>query len=161
MTELTSKRSHGKSHGPKTHKTDGRQLSAHQLRSMAEHSPLGILLANQKLEIIYANPASMRALEKLRTALPVPPEQVVGQSIDMFHKNPARARSILSDPKNLPHQARFALGDEIADQRITATYDGNGKYLGPMVVWELVTDRVQAEKHQDELVQDNLSLIHI
>jgi methyl-accepting chemotaxis protein len=125
---------------------------------MAEHSPLGILLANQKLEIIYANPASMRALEKLRTALPVPPEQVVGQSIDMFHKNPARARSILSDPKNLPHHARFALGDEIADQRITATYDANGKYLGPMVVWELVTDRVQAEKHQDELVQDNRAI---
>ncbi len=133
-------------------------MSRHQLLAMVEHSPLGILQANTDLEIIYANPASIKALEQLRSSLPVPPDQVVGQSIDIFHKNPARNRALLSDPRNLPHHARFALGDEIADQRIMATYDEAGRYQGPMVVWELVTQRVEAERREKELVQDTRAL---
>ncbi len=47
--------------------------------------------------------------------LPVKVEDLVGQSIDIFHKNPAHQRRLLADPNNLPHRARITIGGEFLD----------------------------------------------
>ena len=57
-------------------------------RAMAENSPINILLADRDLKIIYANPASLKTLKTIEKYLPVRAEEVVGQSIDAFHKQP-------------------------------------------------------------------------
>lgn len=125
-----------------------KQVEAEQSRltSMLENSPTNVLLANLDLKITYVNPASLATLRKLERHLPVKADNVLGSSVDVFHKNPAYQRKILSDPKNLPVRANITIGPEVADLLVTAIYDRDKKYLGPMVTWELITEKLEAER---------------
>ncbi len=42
-------------------------------------------------------------------------DEIVGRSFDIFHKRPEHQRNIVADPKNMPHRAKFPLGDEWLD----------------------------------------------
>ena len=120
-------------------------LAPSHLRAMLENAPTNLILADENLKITYLNPASEKTLKKLERHLPVPVEKVLGSSIDIFHKNPAEQRKILSNPKNLPHRANIQIGDEVADLLVSAIYDERGTYLGPMLTWELVTEEVKTK----------------
>ena len=115
-------------------------------RAMAENSPINILLADTDLTITYANPASIRTLKTLERYLPVKAEDVVGTSIDLFHKNAEFQRSILKSDRNLPHRATIAIGPEKADLLVSPVYDEAGEYLGPMVTWEVITEKLKLEE---------------
>jgi methyl-accepting chemotaxis protein len=118
---------------------------------IVENAPINIILADKDLNITYVNPATVKNLTPLAHLLPVPIGQIVGSNVDVFHKNPAHQRSILSNPRNLPHNAIIELGDQKLDLLVTAIYDDSGEYLGPMVTWDVVTARVKLE----EVAQDN------
>lgn len=123
-------------------------------RAMAENSPINIMLADTDLRITYANPASIRTLKSLEQYLPVKADQVVGQSIDIFHKDASVQRRILSSDRNLPHRATIAIGPEKADLLVSPVYDENGVYLGPMVTWEVITEKLKLEeKNRDATAQ--------
>jgi len=113
--------------------------------AMIESSPSNIILADKDLNITYVNPATVNALKPLAHLLPVPLDKVVGSNVDVFHKNPSYQRGILSDPKNLPHQALITLGDQTLDLLVSAIYDDKGEYIGPMVSWENVTEKRRLE----------------
>ena len=115
-------------------------------RAMAENSPINILLADRDLKIIYANPASLKTLKTIEKYLPVRAEDVVGQSVDVFHKQPEHQRRILSTDRNLPHRAIISIGPEKADLLVSPIYDDAGEYLGPMVTWEIVTEKLAMEE---------------
>jgi methyl-accepting chemotaxis protein len=117
-----------------------------RIQSIVENAPTNVLLADRELNITYVNPASLATLRKLDRHLPVKAENVLGSSIDIFHKNPAHQRKILSDPKNLPVRANINIGPEVADLLVTAIYDQDKNYLGPMVTWELITEKLEAEQ---------------
>ncbi len=68
---------------------------------------------------------------------------MVGQSIDIFHKDPAHQRKILGDPKKLPHQVIIQLGPEKLDLLVSAIYDNKQNYLGPMISWSVVTEKFE------------------
>jgi len=113
--------------------------------SMSENSPVNILFADRDLKIQYMNPSSSRTLKTLEQYLPVKVDQMIGQNIDVFHKNPEHQRKLLSDPKNLPHRANIKVGPEILDLLVSAIKDNKGEYLGPMVTWEVVTQKLKTE----------------
>jgi methyl-accepting chemotaxis protein len=117
-----------------------------RLLSMLENAPTNVMTAGLDLKINYINPASLSLLRKLEPHLPVKVDNVLGSSIDVFHKNPAFQRKILSDPKNLPTRANINIGPEIADLLVTAIYDQDRNFLGPMVTWELITGKLEAER---------------
>jgi methyl-accepting chemotaxis protein len=117
-----------------------------RLMSMLQNSPTNVMTAGTDLKINYVNPAWLALLRKLEPHLPVKADNVLGSSIDIFHKNPAYQRKILSDPKNLPVRANINIGPEIADLLVTAIYDQDKNYLGPMVTWELITEKLEAER---------------
>jgi methyl-accepting chemotaxis protein len=121
-----------------------------RLTSMLENSPTNVLLADRDLKIIYVNPSSLATLRKLERHLPVPADKVQGSSIDVFHKNPAHQRKILADPRNLPVRTNIQIGPETADLLVTAIYDQNKNYIGPMVTWELITEKLAAERKVQE-----------
>jgi len=114
-------------------------------KAMSENSPINIMMADENLTITYVNPASLDTLRTLAAHLPCKPEEVIGQSIDIFHKDPAYQRRILSNPQNLPVRTNIHLGDQTADLLVSATYDEAGSYLGPMVTWEVVTEKRRLE----------------
>lgn len=120
---------------------------------MADNSPINIMFATPDMTIQYMNPASSNTLKKFQNLLPVPVEKMIGQSVDIFHKNPSYQRSILADPKNLPRNAHIHLGPETLDLLVSPIYDHNKNYLGSMVTWSVITERLAMEKRQKELTE--------
>ena len=117
-----------------------------RVNSMMENAPVNVLFADiETFEITYANPISIKTLKTLEQYLPIRADKLIGQCIDIFHKNPAHQRKILSDPSNLPHQTQIQLGPEILDLLVSAIYDENKNYLGPMVTWDVVTEKLRTE----------------
>lgn len=120
------------------------------LRGLVENSPNPTMYCDTNLVIRYANPASINTLRKLQKYLPVPADQIVGSSVDVFHKNPAHQRRLLLDPKNLPHQARIQIGPEVAELNVFALFDESGHYRGPALSWSIITERARAEQREAE-----------
>ncbi|MBL7021506.1 MAG: PAS domain-containing protein, partial [Nitrospinaceae bacterium] len=72
-----------------------REKEVARVTSMMENSPTNMIYANKDFQVQYMNPASLTTLQGLEQYLPVKAETIVGQSIDIFHKNPAHQRKIL------------------------------------------------------------------
>ncbi|MBK6922269.1 MAG: PAS domain S-box protein [Deltaproteobacteria bacterium] len=121
-------------------------MEAMRLKQVVENAPLNLMFCDRDLTVQYANPASRGALKRLAKHLPIAPEQIVGSSIDIFHKNPSHQRKMLADPKNLPHSARIQIGDEHLDLMVAAIHSPGGEYLGPMLTWDIVTEKVAEER---------------
>ena len=119
--------------------------SAAQKSSMVEGAPINIMYANTEGVITYLNPASKSTLEQLEQYLPVRIADIEGGSYDVFHKNPAHQRKILADEHNLPHRTQINVGPEVLDLLVSATYDAQGSYTGPMVTWEVITQKLELE----------------
>jgi methyl-accepting chemotaxis protein len=112
---------------------------------MLEQVPVNVMRSDTDHVIRYMNTASRNTLKKIEHLLPCRVEEVVGSSVDIFHKNPSYQRKLLSDPKNLPHHANIQLGPETLSLNATALYDAQHKHVGTMVVWEVITERLQLE----------------
>ncbi len=123
-------------------------------RAIVENVPVNIMLADRDGTITYMNPASYRTLKSIEDQLPMPVDQIVGQSYDVFHKNPATQRRILADPKNLPHTAEFMLGNEWIRLTASPIYDAQGNYAGPMIAWEVITEAVKARELEKQRIED-------
>jgi len=112
---------------------------------MIEQLPAAVMSAdpNDNFRMTYMNAATTRLLDTIRQHLPCGPEEMLGQSIDIFHKNAAHQRAILSDPSRLPHTARISLGNEVLELRISAIRDASGGYTATMLTWNVITEQVR------------------
>lgn len=111
--------------------------------SMVDNSPISTMMCDPSGTLIYMNQSTIENLKKLQQYLPEKVDNLIGKSIDIFHKNPAVQRKIISDPRNLPHKAVIALGPEKLDLLVTASIDPSGKYLGAALSWSIVTAKVE------------------
>ncbi len=133
---------------------------AAQMQSMLDQMPINVMMTNINLEITYANPASIEKLTTLQQFLPIPVSELVGQNIDIFHKVPSHQRGLLADPNNLPHRAQINVGPEVLDLLVSPVRDGNGTYIGPMVTWEVITEKLKSENEMARVqnMMDNLPI---
>lgn len=122
------------------------RAEAAQIRSMMEQAPINVMFADRDFKIVYANAASFKTLKEIEHLLPVKSEQLIGQSIDVFHKRPEHQRKLLGDPKNLPHRANIQIAAETLDLLVSPIYDENKQFVGSMVTWEVITKRLKMEQ---------------
>ena len=132
------------------------EADASRVMSMMENAPINIMCTDLDLKLRYMNPASVKTLRTLQQYLAVPVDQMIGQTIDIFHKHPEHQRRMLADPKNLPHRAKINVGPEVLDLLVSAIYDNAGVYIGPMVSWSVVTEQLRIESRVNEAAH-NLS----
>ena len=108
------------------------------------------------------NPASLQALRRLEKYLPCRADEIVGRSFDIFHKRPEHQRAIVANPDNMPHRTTFPLGDEWLDLTASALKDRQGRFMGPMVTWEVITEQVRSRERekaqQDEILRNKEEL---
>ncbi|MEQ9334444.1 methyl-accepting chemotaxis protein [Thalassobaculum sp.] len=102
--------------------------------------------------ITYANRATIETLTRIENVLPVKAKDLVGTSIDVFHKNPAHQRKLLANPANLPHKARIEIGGEVMDLNISAIRDGKGRYVAALLQWALMTEQLRKERYNEQLL---------
>ncbi len=134
-------------------KKDRKSATRERLSAMLENMPIAVMTCDLETFVInYVNPATIEGLKGIQHLLPCKAEDIVGQSIDIFHKKPEYQRALLTDPQNLPHRARIELGEEVLDLNISAIYD-HGRYVGPMLTWSVITDQVRAERESYQLLQ--------
>jgi methyl-accepting chemotaxis protein len=127
------------------------------LRSITDKVPANIMFANMDMEIVYANKRSLDTLAGLSDLFSFDVSTVEGTSIDNFHGNPAYQRKILSNPSNLPHEALIQVGPETLSLHIEAGLDEDGNYMGPIVTWDVVTQKIKLEREQltlERMVED-------
>ncbi len=125
-----------------------------KLKEMVDNMPINVMMADPKdLTITYINKTSLDTLKPLEHLLPVRADELLGQCIDIFHKNPSHQRKILADPSNLPHKAKITLGEETLALEVAAIIDKQGEYLGPMLSWSVVTSQVQLAERDNEVVE--------
>lgn len=103
--------------------------------------------------INYVNARTIETLRKVDHLLPCRAEDIVGQCIDIFHKNPSHQRRLLADPNNLPWSTIITLGDQYLDLHVEAI-QVKGKYIAPVLSWSICTDKVFAE--QKSQMQDQM-----
>ena len=129
-----------------------------RLQSAVDGASANLMLCDENLVITYVNPAVRNMLanrqEELRRIWPtLDVNNLVGQNIDQFHKNPAHQRSLLKDPSRMPVRSEIKVGD--LEFRVTATMitGKNGEYMGNMVQWEDITEQKDAERQIQALIQ--------
>jgi methyl-accepting chemotaxis protein len=137
------------------------RVSDSVFRQMVDTMPVNVMVCDlTDLKITYVNESTRTTLKKIEHVLPVKVDDLLGQSIDIFRKNPEHQRRLLRDPKNLPHRARITIGGEVLDLLVTAIRDQKGQYLAPMLTWSLVTEQVKSEAQTERLLQmlDNMPI---
>ncbi len=126
-------------------------------QQMLDQMPINAMMCDaETFTITYANHATFETLGKLRHLMPIAPEDLVGSSIDVFHKNPTMQHRLLGDRKNLPHHAKIKLGDEVLDLRISAMENAKGEYIAALLTWSVVTRNV---KMADDFERDVKSVV--
>ncbi|MBT3787390.1 MAG: hypothetical protein HN725_15025 [Alphaproteobacteria bacterium] len=124
-----------------------------QLRQMIEEMPINVMMAEPgNLELTYMNKQARATLRTLEHLLPARVDDLLGQSIDIFHKDPSHQRRLLSDPNNLPHGAKIQLGDQTLRLDVSAVYDVDRNYIGPMVAWSIITNQISLADNVSEVV---------
>jgi methyl-accepting chemotaxis protein len=114
-----------------------------RIQSMMDNMPINVMMSGIDGKILYLNPKSIETLRSIEKDLPIAVDKVVGSSFDVFHKNPAHQKRIVANDRNLPHKANIKVGKNILSLLASPIYDANKKYIGPMVTWELITERIE------------------
>ncbi len=117
-----------------------------RLQSMIDNINLPMMMCDRNFIVTYTNKASVSELTKLEQYLPIRVGELVGNSIDIFHKNPSHQRKLLQDRMKLPHKAKFPIGPEWMALDAEMLPDDKGEFDGAFVTWRIVTDQVKAEQ---------------
>ncbi|GAB5405114.1 MAG: PAS domain S-box protein [Aureliella sp.] len=123
-----------------------------RIRNMMQSMAAAVTFADVDLNITYANPSAIEMLKKVENHLPVKAADIVGQNIDVFHKDPSHQRRLLGDRSNLPFEGQIRIGEEVFSLIANEILDGEGEFAGTLVSWTLITEKVAAEKQ----IQDNI-----
>lgn len=127
------------------------------------------MFCDRDLILRYLNRASLKTLKSLQAYLPVPVDQIVGQSIHIFHKSPPNIDRILGAKEHhgahyLPHQATISLGAVKLDLHVEPMIDRQGEYIGAVVVWDVsIQEKIDAAREEQrqniEHLNGNLQMV--
>ncbi|MEZ5957209.1 MAG: methyl-accepting chemotaxis protein [Hyphomonadaceae bacterium] len=109
-----------------------------------ETSSVATMMVDRDFKVTYVNESTKKLLadnaDAFRKIWPgFDPNKIVGSCIDMFHKNPAHQRQLLSDPSRLPFRTDITVGDLKFALNVGAVYDEKRNYVGNVLQWDNVT----------------------
>ncbi|XDD48670.1 methyl-accepting chemotaxis protein [Leptospira sp. WS92.C1] len=78
-------------------------------------------------------------------------KEIIGSSIDTFHKNPAHQRGVLSSFTSV-HKASINIGGRTFNLIANPIMDSNGKRLGSVVEWSDVTNELAVQDEVERIV---------
>ncbi len=117
-----------------------------QIKAMMENMAASVTFADANNIITYVNPAARKLLSVVEEHLPVKVDEIVGNSIDIFHKRPAHQQALIADKKNFPFEGTIRIADQSFTLKASRITDDSGEFSGTLVSWENVTEKLAAEK---------------
>ena len=115
-----------------------------KVRAMMENMAGSITFADSNNVLSYINPAAFKLFKTVEEHLPVKVTEMMGQSIDVFHKNPSHQNAILSDKSNFPLETTIIIGEEHFSVRGSRIVNPSGDFAGTLLSWECVTEKVRS-----------------
>jgi methyl-accepting chemotaxis protein len=124
------------------------------LKQMVDDMPTNVMTVDVRdnLKVNYINNTSVKTLTTLEEHLPTKAKDILGQSIDIFHKDPAHQRKLLADPTNLPHRAKITVGPERMSLLVSAIKDKQDNYVGAMLTWDIITAKEKMGQDVENVV---------
>ena len=103
-----------------------------------------IMMIDRDFIVTYVNGPTRELLRKNAVAFAAiwpgfDAEKIIGCCIDMFHKNPAHQRQMLSDPSRLPIRTEITIGDLKVALLVNGCFDARGNHVGNVLEWQDVT----------------------
>ena len=137
------------------------QEEAERMNSGVKGASNALMMCDENRVITYMNPAAQRLLARrelvLRQYLPAfDVNNLIGTSIDIFHRHPAHQQQLLADPSKLPYTGQIKLPGVVLEVTATMITNGDGEYRGNMVEWRDVTDEVATESAIQDLIDGAL-----
>ncbi|MBX9574811.1 MAG: PAS domain-containing methyl-accepting chemotaxis protein [Caulobacteraceae bacterium] len=134
-------------------KTATPQMSADFAMAAVMNSSAALMMTDREHRITAMNPATEALMSANRTLFEktfpkVDFDDMIGQTIDVFHKKASYQHAILAEPLKAPHLAEIAIGDLRFKLRVSSVVAADGEYLGNVLEWADVTD---ARKHEGML----------
>ncbi|MBV1928554.1 MAG: PAS domain-containing protein, partial [Gammaproteobacteria bacterium] len=127
-----------------------------QIKIALDEVTANVMMADANFNIMYINKAATRLFARneaeFRTDLPnLDAKQLMGTNIDVFHKNPAHQRSLLSGLTQTV-SAELVIGGRVMTVIATPVNTEGGERQGYVVEWIDKTDQVTAENEVDTIV---------
>lgn len=140
----------------------GRQFVVEQLeavgrfKSMIDSAPVGLVLADSDLNIVYQNGISESGFIQLETFLEWNADVVIGRPMSKLFPDEAEAHGILSDPGRLPYEKVFLVGPYEIRFLVGPVYSEEGDDLGLVLLWEVIEaeDVVEDVDQMEERVEE-------
>lgn len=97
------------------------------------------MIADANGRILYLNPATQKlfenAAEDIRQDIPsFDPHAILGSSMDIYHKDPAKIRAMLQTVEDV-RQATIVIGGRVFAQKLCPIKDENSQTVGFVVEW--------------------------
>ena len=117
----------------------------------------GVMIADDRRVILYANKAATSILKTaepdIRKQLPnFSADNLVGQCIDAFHRNPAHQAKLLSEFTS-SHIANLEIGTRFMTVRANPVFGSHGERLGSVAEWSDRTAEVLVEREVAGIVE--------
>jgi PAS domain S-box-containing protein len=121
----------------------------------------GVMIADDSRNITYMNHAVKDLLKgaesELRKVFPdFNVDNLVGSSIDRFHKNPTHQKVLLETIK-VAHKTEIELGGYVFSLTANPVIDENGNRLGAALEWKDRTAEIAAERDINQIVEDAIA----
>ncbi|BFM16561.1 hypothetical protein R50073_27440 [Maricurvus nonylphenolicus] len=121
-----------------------------------------VMLADNDLNITYMNNQVEKMLQnrenELKEVLPAfNVSNLIGTCADVFHKNPAHQRSMISALSN-PYQTDLKVNGLVFGLTASPWYDLDGERVGTVIEWEDKTERLAQEEAERKEAAANLRI---
>ncbi|MCB1591458.1 MAG: chemotaxis protein [Alphaproteobacteria bacterium] len=120
-----------------------RFVSKPEYANLLNMIPINVMTCDPATFVIdYANKSSIDTLNTISHLLPkgVRGDNIIGQNIDIFHKNPQHQRNLLANPDIFPYKTIIRLGPEMLDLHVDAIL--SGRRIRKLVLsWSVCTER--------------------
>jgi len=140
-----------------THNLVGILLNAARSESGLRNVTANVMVADNQNNIVYCNKAVLDTLRNaqsdIRKDLPqFDADKLIGQNIDIFHKNPAHQQRMLAALTGT-HQGRIKVGGRTFDLTVNPAVNGVGERVGTVVEWADRTEQLRLEAEVIQLVE--------
>jgi len=130
---------------------------ASRIKQALDNVSSNVMMADPDGNIMYMNDAVSRMMHNaesdLKEVLPdFNAENLLGRSIDDFHKNPDHQRSMIAALKDT-FRGRITVGRRSFELIANPVTGEDGSRLGTVVEWTDITDQLMAERQIEELIQ--------
>jgi len=129
------------------------------IKQALDVSATGVMIANADFNIVYMNKSAdalmLDAEQDIQKDIPgFDSSTLMGSNIDIFHKNPAHQRHLLQELRD-SFKVELAIANLNFFLSATPIRDEDGEFLGAVVEWENITQKLENEREVKRIADEN------